>query len=79
MQVAFLLGKGLLDEEELPQAVSDLLRAGWLKPEDLPITTLEELSEGLNKAIERGLPPDPWSDEESSTEKEILTQLQQVG
>jgi hypothetical protein len=64
MQVAFLLGKGLLHEEELAQAVSDLLSAGRLIPEDLPITTLEELSEGLNKAVERGLPPDPWSDEE---------------
>jgi hypothetical protein len=65
-RTAFLLQNGLLHEEELPQAVLDLLRAGWLKPEDLPITTLDELSERLETAIERGLPPDPWSENESN-------------
>jgi hypothetical protein len=62
------LMEGHLNEDDLRHAVDPFMDAGWLRAEDLPITTLEELSARLEVAIERGLPPDPWRDEEESAD-----------
>lgn len=78
MQVSFLLGHDLLSEDELPQAVHELLSAGWLIPEDLPITTLAQLSAGLDRAVERGLPPYPGYEDEDSEETGIDPQVPAV-
>ncbi len=82
LQYSWAVSQGKLTEEDLPNAVGAFMRAGWFIAEDLPVANLDELSDRLHRADERGLPPDPWSDrysEDSFTNEGIFSQLQPVG
>ena len=58
-QYAIPLYDGKLEEDELPGAADAFVEAGWLRAEDLPITTVEQLLERLHTARRRHYAPAP--------------------
>jgi hypothetical protein len=63
IQRAVPLADGELEDEELPEAIDAFVNAGWLRAEDLPVTTVEELSARLVKVRNRACVPDHWSEQ----------------
>ena len=63
LEFAIPLADGELEDDELSEAAHALRLAGWLRAEDLPVTTVEELSARFVKVRNRADAVDHWREQ----------------